>query len=72
MERLHTIYHPTLPPILAELAGTPPLLRLREIGMNCGCEYTAFPRFRQGRSYNRFLHSLGVEDDMIRFDNFGG
>ena len=60
METLHTIYHPTLPPILAELAGTPPLLRLREIGMNCGCEYTAFPRFRQGRSYNRFLHSLGV------------
>ena len=60
METLHTIYHPTLPPILAELAGTPPLLRLREIGMNCGCEYTAFPRFRGGRIYNRYLHSLGV------------
>ena len=60
MENLHKIYHQSVPPILAELAATPPMERLRQVGMNCGCEYTAFPRFQRGRSYNRFLHSLGV------------
>ena len=57
---LNEIYHPETPPLLAELAATPPMLRLREVGMNCGCEYTAFPRFRSGGSYSRYLHSLGV------------
>ena len=28
--------------------------------MNCGCEYTAYPRFQRGREYSRFDHSLGV------------
>ncbi len=60
MEDLHKIYHQSVPPILAELAATPPMERLRQVGMNCGCEYTAFPRFQRGKSYNRWLHSLGV------------
>ena len=37
------VYHREIPPVLAVLAQTPPLLRLREVGMNCGCEYTRFP-----------------------------
>lgn len=60
MNELHPIYHETLPPLLAELAQTPPMARLKAVGMNCGCEYTAFPRFQRGRSYQRHAHSLGV------------
>lgn len=57
---LHGIYHPELPPVLERLARTPAMTRLDLVGMNCGCEYTAFPRFRRGRSYTRLIHSLGV------------
>ena len=59
-DELIRIYHPELPPLLAELAETPELLRLKEVGMNCGCEYTAFPRFARSGSYSRWVHSLGV------------
>ena len=34
--------------------------QLRGVGMNCGCEYTAFPRFRGLPPYSRFRHSVGV------------
>ena len=54
------LYHPCIPPLLAELAATPPMERLKQVGMNCGCEYTAFPRFSAGGSYSRWIHSLGV------------
>lgn len=57
---LGEIYHRELPPVLAELAAAPPMLRLKQVGMNCGCEYTAFPRFANGSSYSRWMHSLGV------------
>lgn len=60
MKELQSIYHDTVPELLTELANTPPMQRLKQVGMNCGCEYTAFPRFRRGRGYNRYLHSLGV------------
>ena len=60
MEELLTVYHGAVPPLLAELAAAPPMERLRQVGMNCGCEYTAFPRFQQGRTYHRLVHSLGV------------
>lgn len=57
---LSTLYHRETPAVLAELAATPELLRLKQVGMNCGCEYTSFPRFANGHSYSRFGHSLGV------------
>ncbi|MGL5693846.1 MAG: HD domain-containing protein, partial [Peptostreptococcaceae bacterium] len=34
--------------------------RLDNIGMNCGCEYTSFPIFSQGKNYTRYKHSIGV------------
>lgn len=49
-----------LPPLLAALANTSPMLRLREVGMHCGCEYTGFPRFQRMLPYSRYTHSLGV------------
>lgn len=56
----YTIYHQELPAFLRECAETPVMRRLREVGMNCGCEYTAFPRFEGLMPYSRFDHSLGV------------
>ena len=55
-----SLYHPEIPEFLRRLAGTPPMARLRQVGMNCGCEYTAFPRFSGWLPYSRFDHSLGV------------
>ncbi len=58
---LHPLYCPqSPPPPLLALAQTPAMLRLRQVGMNCGCEYTAFPRFARCGSYSRWSHSLGV------------
>ena len=55
-----SLYHPEIPEFLCRLAETPPMARLRQVGMNCGCEYTSFPRFRHLPSYSRYDHSLGV------------
>lgn len=60
METLHGIYSRSLPDFLADALESPCMQRLRGIGMNCGCEYTAFPIFRKGREYTRYLHSIGV------------
>ena len=40
-----SLYHPEIPEFLRRLAETPPMARLRQVGMNCGCEYTSFPSF---------------------------
>ena len=55
-----SLYHPEIPEFLRRLADTPPMARLRQVGMNCGCEYTAFPRFARWAPYSRFDHSMGV------------
>ena len=57
---LWPIYHPRIPPLLRHLAAAAPMARLRQVGMNCGCEYTDFPRFRGLAPYSRFRHSVGV------------
>lgn len=48
------------PPFLRELAGTAPMRRLAGVGMNCGCEYTRFQRFRNLKPYSRWEHSMGA------------
>lgn len=53
-------HHKSLPRFLQEAAATPALLRLRDVGMHCGCQYTDFPRFRELLPYSRYDHSLGV------------
>lgn len=60
MQDLWTLYHPEIPPFLRPYLDTPPLVRLRDVGMNCGCEYTDFPLYRRCRPYSRFDHSVGV------------
>lgn len=53
MNQLWTIYHPEIPLFLQESAQTPPMQRLKQVGMNCGCEYTCFPRFVEIGPYSR-------------------
>ncbi|MBE6963228.1 MAG: hypothetical protein E7443_01335 [Ruminococcaceae bacterium] len=60
MTELWALYHKEIPPFLREFASTPPMLRLKRVGMNCGCEYTRFPLFRGLAPYSRYDHSLGV------------
>ena len=60
MDTLWPVYHRDIPPFLSQLAAAAPMQRLRQVGMNCGCEYTSFPRFRRLPSYSRYDHSLGV------------
>lgn len=59
MEYLH-IYHAEVPAIIQRLCETPAMQRLKRVGMNCGCEYTSFPRFLRCGTYSRYEHSLGV------------
>ena len=63
----HSIYQTETPEFLRALCGTPPLRRLADVGMNCGCEYTAFPRFRSLGRYSRLEHSLGAALIVWRF-----
>lgn len=53
-------YHSDAPAWLDEFCAVPEMQRLRGVGMNCGCEYTSFPRFRSLPRYSRFRHSVGV------------
>lgn len=60
MKAQWNLYHPQIPSFLPALAATPPLQRLRKVGMHCGCEYTAVPSFSSWLPYSRFDHSVGV------------
>lgn len=60
MNQLWRIYHREIPPFLREFSAAPPMARLKDVGMNCGCEYTHFPRFAGIGPYSRYDHSLGV------------
>ena len=57
---LHYIYSTEFPEFIREIAQTPAMLRLDDIGMNCGCEYTGFPMFAGLEKYSRYYHSIGV------------
>ena len=55
------------PAYLAEAAESGPLRRLKGIGMNCGVEYTSFPRFAGLAPYSRFEHSLDCARIALHF-----
>lgn len=57
---LWKLYHNEIPQFLSQAAQTPGMQRLKQVGMNCGCEYTNFPRFSRCMPYSRFDHSIGV------------
>ena len=63
----HSVYQTDTPEFLKALCLTAPLKRLERVGMNCGCEYTAFPRFASIERYTRAEHSLGAALIVWRF-----
>lgn len=60
MNELWKVYEKELPEFINKLIQTPSLKRLKDIGMNCGVEYTQFPFFRNIIPYSRYEHSIGV------------
>ena len=59
-DTLWRIYCGDMPDFIIRLSETPPMMRLRHVGMNCGCEYVALHKEDMCRRYTRFEHSLGV------------
>lgn len=60
MDQLWKIYYQEMPEFIKELIQTPSLQRLKDIGMNCGVEYTNFAFFQNIMPYSRYEHSIGV------------
>lgn len=60
MSEMYNVYHQEIPDFLQEILKTPPMQRLKDIGVECGCRYTGFPVFSKYTMYSRFDHSLGV------------
>lgn len=58
--RVWDIYFDGVPKFIAEFADTPAMLRLKGVGMHCGCEYTQFPDYVGVAPYSRWVHSVGV------------
>lgn len=56
----YKIYHDTIPPYLLEIMNTNIFTRLKDIGMNCGMEYTQFQTFKNSFGVSRYDHSIGV------------
>ena len=48
------------PAFIREIADTAVMRRLKNVGMNCGVEYTRFPLFRHIGAYSRYDHSIGA------------
>lgn len=51
-EKSAVIYHAQMPEWFTRFCAAPPMQRIRRVGMNCGCEYTSFPRFRRLPPYS--------------------
>lgn len=60
-------YTDTTPAWLEEFCAAPEMQRLKNVGMNCGCEYTSFLRFRGLPSYSRYRHSRGTAEIVWHF-----
>jgi hypothetical protein len=64
---LWKIYNESIPEFILEASKTEPMARLKDVGMNCGCEYTSFPRFKNLLPSSRFDHSVGVGLIVLHF-----
>lgn len=60
MDQLWKIYYQEMPEFIKALIQTPSMQRLKDIGMNCGVEYTNFAFFQNIIPYSRYEHSIGV------------
>ena len=58
---LYSIYSNDIPQWLKPFLETEAVLRLKDVGMNCGMEYTRFPVHRDLKGcYSRYEHSVGT------------
>jgi HD superfamily phosphohydrolase len=63
-----SIYTEEIPVLLKQLANTPEMRRLSDIGMHCGCEYTKYAFYQSARTpYSRLIHSVGVSNIVWNF-----
>lgn len=60
MMRLWSVYHENIPEFITDFAAADAMLRLMDIGMNCGLEYTGFPVYKDCEPYSRYDHSIGA------------
>ena len=67
MKEIDRSYYGGLPEELLPFTEIPELLRLKDVGMNCGCEYTAFPLFKDLPYNSRYDHSLGTASIVWHF-----
>lgn len=63
------IYHNEIPEFIERIVDCAVFQRLKGIGMNCGCEYTWLPAFRNLEQYDRYAHSIGVALIVWHFTN---
>ncbi len=56
----NAVYHPDIPDFLLEFASADVCRRLKDVGMDCGCEYSGFPVFHDRPKASRYEHSLGA------------
>lgn len=62
------VYTHNPPPLLSELANTREMMRLKDIGMHCGCDYASFPVYDNVRChYTRHMHSVEVANIVWNF-----
>lgn len=71
MNSLWKIYHNEIPTFIMEFANTKEMKRLDDVGMNCGCEYTNFEKFKNSnyKKYSRYVHSISVALIIWHFTN---
>lgn len=57
---LYNLYHEFIPDYIQDIMKTSLFQRLKDVGMNCGMEYTQFEPFKDCRGVSRYNHSIGV------------
>ena len=57
---VYDIYNEYIPNYVQEIIQTSLFQRLKDVGMNCGMEYTQFEPFRNCKGVSRYNHSIGV------------
>jgi len=65
-----SIYAHDAPALLEQLANTPEMQRLSDVGMHCGCEYSDVIFYKQASCpYTRLMHSVGTARIIWNFTN---
>lgn len=59
-EVLFPVYAGRMPDFLPKFLQTDAMKRIAGVGMNCGLEYTSFPRYKDTAPYSRYSHSVGT------------